>query len=64
MADDDLRPTPRPEGARPPEPPRRTRTVWQWIGITLAVVLAVCGLVVVAGFVLFAVAMNQWAANK
>jgi hypothetical protein len=39
-------------------------TGWQVVGIVVAVVLGVCGLALVAGFVLVAVGMNMWASNK
>ncbi|GAA4349692.1 hypothetical protein [Angustibacter luteus] len=49
-----------------PDPPqgRRPRSGWQIAGLVLAVVLGVTGLVVVAGAVLFMVAINSWADNK
>lgn len=48
----------------PPQRPRRSLTGWQGVGIALAVVLGVSGLVVVAVGVLVVVGMNQWASNK
>jgi len=60
-ADDDRPPNPQPW---PPQRPRRALTGWQGLGIALAVVLGVSGLVVVAVGVLFLVGMNQWASNK
>jgi hypothetical protein len=47
-----------------PQPPRRRRSVWQVVGVTLAVVVGVMGLVAVAGAILFMVAINSWADNK
>jgi hypothetical protein len=48
----------------PAQPPKRPRSIWQILGITLAVVVAVMGLVAVAGVILFMVAINSWADNK
>ncbi|MFD3456573.1 hypothetical protein ACFWVC_30925 [Streptomyces sp. NPDC058691] len=46
-------------------PPRRTRrSPWAVVGVVLAVVLAIAGLVVVAGLVLFSVALSNWGSNK
>jgi hypothetical protein len=63
---DDYRPPTEREWAPPQPSPRRRRalTGWQVAGIVCAVVLAVCGLAVVAGGVLFMVALNQWGSNK
>jgi hypothetical protein len=37
---------------------------WSVVGAVLAVVLVICGLAAVAGFVLVAVAMNSYGSNK
>ena len=42
---------------------RRNR-FWRIVGITLAVVLTIAGLAVVATVVLFIVAINSWGSNK
>ncbi len=55
-------PTPPPTG-RPPF--RRVLGVaLSAVGVVLTVVLVLCGLAAVAGFVLYAVAMNSYASNK
>jgi hypothetical protein len=47
-----------------PAPPRRRRPGWEVAAITVAVVAAVCGLVLVAAVVVFMVALNSWGNNK
>lgn len=42
---------------------RRDR-IWRIVGITLAVVMTIAGLVVVAAVILFVVAINSWGSNK
>lgn len=37
---------------------------WHIVGVTLTVILVMAGLVAIAGFVLYAVAINAWASNK
>jgi hypothetical protein len=44
--------------------PRPQRSVWSVLGIALAVVLALGGLAVVGGMVLFAVGMSHYGSNK
>ena len=48
----------------PPQQPRRRLSIWQMLGIAVAVVVGVMGLVAVAGAILFMVAINSWADNK
>ena len=43
---------------------RPERTVLQWIGIVVAVIVALCGLAVIAGFIIIAVSLNSWGSNK
>ncbi len=53
--------------SRPPTgtPPRRgQRTGWEVLGVALAILLAICGLVIVGVFVFFAVGMAQFGSNK
>ena len=40
------------------------RKIIRLVGIALAVVAAVCGVVVIGGAILVVVGMNQWASNK
>ena len=42
---------------------RRNR-MWRIVGITLAVVMTIAGLAVVAAVILFVVAINSWGSNK
>ncbi|GAB3689554.1 hypothetical protein [Angustibacter aerolatus] len=42
----------------------RGRSAWRVAGIVVAVVLGVCGLVAVAGVLLFMLAINSWADSK
>lgn len=55
---------PAPPSWQPARPPRRALSVWSVIGITLAVVLCVGGLLYVAFIVVLIIGLNQWAANK
>lgn len=48
----------------PPGPERPRRNWWKIVGVTLAVLFGVAGLVIVGLFVAFAVAVDSWAANK
>jgi hypothetical protein len=49
---------------QPPGPDRPERNVWRTVGITLALVLVVSGLVVVGVMVFVAASLNSWASNK
>ena len=42
---------------------RRNR-IWRIVGITLAVIMTIAGLAVVAAIVLFVIAINSWGSNK
>jgi hypothetical protein len=44
--------------------PPRTRSTWGNLGIALAVVAGICGVVLVGLFVLFAISLNSWGNNK
>jgi hypothetical protein len=48
----------------PPPEPARGRSVWAIIGIVLAVVLCIGGLVVVGLLALFFVALSHYGSNK
>ncbi len=50
--------------AWPSPEPRRPRARWSTAGIVLAVVIAVLGLAVLAGAVLFVVGISQMGSNK
>jgi hypothetical protein len=55
---------PGPPSWQPPRPPRRARSGWSIIGVTLAAVLVVGGLLSVAAMVVLVVGLNQWGSNK
>ena len=57
-----IRPAPPPR--QPTRPPRGAPSVWNIIGITLAAVLCVGGLLFAAAVVVLIIGLNQWAANK
>ena len=40
------------------------RRLWQRVGLTLAGVLVIGGLLLIAAIVLFAVWLNSWSSNK
>ena len=42
----------------------RRQRFWRAVGITLAVILTIAGLALVALAVLFVVAINSWGSNK
>lgn len=42
---------------------RRNR-IWRIVGITLAVVVTLAGLAMVAAVILFVIAINSWGSNK
>ena len=42
----------------------RSQRVWRTVGITVAVVIGVLGLAMVALVIAYAVALNSWASNK
>jgi hypothetical protein len=44
--------------------PRRRHSVWSVVGVALAVVLGVLGLMVVASAVIFVIGLNSWGNNK
>jgi hypothetical protein len=44
--------------------PRRRRSVWSALGVILAVALGVFGLLVVAGFVILLIGLNNTGSNK
>jgi hypothetical protein len=45
-------------------PRARRRTWWSYAGVTLAVVLAIAGLALVAFIILVAISLSQWGNNK
>ena len=42
----------------------RQRRIWRILGITVAVVVALSGLVMIGLFIFYAIAINAWASNK
>lgn len=42
----------------------RGRSLLRWLGITAAVVIGVCGLAVIAGFLILLMAVESWGSNK
>jgi hypothetical protein len=42
----------------------RRHRFWRIVGITVAVLVALAGVAVIAAFVLFAIAINSWGSNK
>ena len=42
---------------------RRNR-IWRIVGITLAVVVTLAGMAMIAALILFVVAINSWGSNK
>ena len=42
----------------------RRHRIWRIVGITLAVVVTLAGLAIVAAFILFVIAINSWGSNK
>lgn len=45
-------------------PAERRDRFWRIFGITIAVVMTLAGLAMVAALILFVVAMNSWGSNK
>lgn len=50
--------------ARDLTPAERRDRFWRIFAITLAVVMTLAGLAMVAALILFVVAMNSWGSNK
>ena len=42
----------------------RRHRIWRIVGITIAVVVTLAGLAMVAAFILFVIAINSWGSNK
>jgi hypothetical protein len=55
---------PLPHWTRQEPPLRRRRGVWSALGVILAVALGVLGLLVVAGFVIVFIGLNNQGSNK
>jgi hypothetical protein len=44
--------------------PKKGPSPWKVIGIVLAIAVAVAGLLLLAGFILVIISLNQWGSNK
>ena len=49
---------------RDPAAAERWHRIWRIVGITLAVLITLAGLAMVAAVILFIVAFNSWGSNK